>query len=156
MRDMLRVNYTKLSSGECLSKTLDTKPEWTFVECLVELNESAASKNKKRTRKHDSVATWCLARNIDNKMECFTPKFWMRFWQNSLLKSGKNMGKSTNQIHFALCSHYSTGISAEEKLFGIYHQRASSISLKRLLLPRQNVWDKAKENGPTELSRTLK
>ena len=27
MRDMLRVNYAKLSRGECSSKTLDTKPE---------------------------------------------------------------------------------------------------------------------------------
>ena len=29
---MLRVSYTKLSSGECSSKTLDTKPEWTLLE----------------------------------------------------------------------------------------------------------------------------
>ena len=35
MRDMLRVNHTKLSSGECSSKTLDTKPEWTLLERLV-------------------------------------------------------------------------------------------------------------------------
>ena len=35
MRDMLRVSYTKLSSGECSSKTLDTKPEWTLLEHLV-------------------------------------------------------------------------------------------------------------------------
>ena len=37
MRDMLRVNYTKLSSGECLSETLYTKPEWTLLERLVRL-----------------------------------------------------------------------------------------------------------------------
>ena len=35
MRDMLRVNYTKLSSGECSSKALDTKPERTLLERLV-------------------------------------------------------------------------------------------------------------------------
>lgn len=47
-------------------------------------------------------------------------EFWMRFWQNSLLKSGKKMGQSTNQIRFALRRHHSTGISAE-KLCGIHH-----------------------------------
>ena len=35
MRDLLRVNYAKLSSGECSSKTLDTKPELTLLERLV-------------------------------------------------------------------------------------------------------------------------
>ena len=35
MRGMLRLNYTKLFSGECSSKTLDTKPEWTLLERLV-------------------------------------------------------------------------------------------------------------------------
>ena len=32
---MLRVHYTELTSGECSSKMLETKPEWTLLECLV-------------------------------------------------------------------------------------------------------------------------
>ena len=35
MPDMLGVNYTKLSSGECSSKTLDMKPERMLIERLV-------------------------------------------------------------------------------------------------------------------------
>ena len=47
------------------------------------------AKTKSAQEKHDSVATWCLARNIDDKMECLTPQILDEILKNSLLKSGK-------------------------------------------------------------------
>ena len=43
---------------------------------IIEINESAASKNTKRTTQTWLTVwqNWCLARNIDNKIECFTPR----------------------------------------------------------------------------------
>ena len=40
MWDMLKVSYNKLSSGECSSKMLHTKPEWMLVERLVVHNKT--------------------------------------------------------------------------------------------------------------------
>ena len=43
---------------------------------IIEIKESAASKNTKRTTQTWLTAwqKWCQARNIDNTMECFTPR----------------------------------------------------------------------------------
>ena len=43
---------------------------------IIEINESAASKNTKRTTQTWLTAwqKWCQARNIDNTMECFTTR----------------------------------------------------------------------------------
>ena len=101
---------------------------------IIEINESAAGKNTKRTTQTWLTAweKWCQARNIDNTMERFTPrvldeiltKFFVEVWK----KDGTEYEPDSLRITQAsLDSYLRRKIMRHPSLAG-----ESSRSLKRL------------------------
>ena len=101
---------------------------------IIEINESAASKNTKRTTQTWLTAweKWCQARNIDNTMECFTPrvldeilkKFFVEVWK----KDGTEYEPDSLRITQASLDRYlRRKVTRHPSLAG-----ESSRSLKRL------------------------
>ena len=96
---------------------------------IMEMNHSAASKNTKRTTQTWLTVwrNWCLARNIDDKMECFSPQvldgILTKFYAEVRKKDGSEYEPDSLRVRQASLDRY--------------------------------LRTKAKEKGPTELSRTV-
>ena len=78
---------------------------------IFEINESAASKNTKRTTQTCLTVwqNWCLARNIDNKIECFAPRVLDEILTKFYAEVRK---KRWHRVRTRFISHY-TGITRQ-------------------------------------------
>ena len=78
---------------------------------IFEINESAASKNTKRTKQTWLTVwqNWCLARNIDNKIECFAPRVLDEILTKFYAEVRK---KRWHRVRTRFTSHY-TGITRQ-------------------------------------------
>ena len=93
---------------------------------IMEINHSAASKNTKRTTQTWLTVwrNWCLARNIDDKMECFSPQvldgILTKFYAEVRKKDGSEYESDSLRVMQASLDRY----LRQKKLFGIHYQRA--------------------------------